>query len=467
MNSKPREECGVVAIWTPGEERAAELAYWALMSLQHRGQEAAGVASWNNQEIQIHKRTGLVHSALSPERLAEMKGSLAVGHVRYSTTGESTAHNAGPVEYNGERHTTVAHNGNLVGAGKIKQQLLEHGFEFNTDTDSELLAALLSDGDSLQSAAAHAMEKIKGAYAFAALSQGQIVAGRDRWGIRPLVIGRLDSGYVLASETCALDMLGATFLREVVPGEMVILDQNGLHSEQLLESQARPCSFEQIYFARPDSKMAGRVVYNTRIELGRQLAKDYPVEADLVIPVPDSGQLMAIGYAQKSGIQFGEGLVKNRYVGRTFIEPTPEQRAIALRRKFNTLPGAICGQRLVVVDDSLVRGSTMRHLIGMLKEAGAEEVHVRIASPPTRHPCHYGIDMGRPGEYVALDDEGQVRPADEVGKLVGADSLHYLSLPGLSRALKQPLGELCTACFTGQYPIPGEWESKNGLKELD
>lgn len=462
--SELKEECGVVALWTPGRDDAAHRAYWALMALQHRGQEAAGVAAWNRYEnVQVRKNIGLVHSALQPDELMGIPGDLAIGHVRYSTTGNSTRDNAGPVVFDNISSVAVAHNGNLVGAERLRRELEQEGHSFHTSNDSEMIAALLASQEDLSVAAEDMMHRIKGAYALAALGGGRIVAARDRWGIRPLVLGRLDEGYVIASETCALDMLGATVLREVVPGEMIILGKDGLQSSQVLQSTPRPCSFEQIYFARPDSQMAGRVVYNTRIELGRQLAKDYPVDADLVIPVPDSGQLMAIGYAQKSGIQFGEGLVKNRYVGRTFIEPTPEQRELALRRKFNTLPGAICGQRLVVVDDSLVRGATMAHLVRMLREAGAEEVHLRIAAPPTRHPCFYGIDMGREGEYVALDDQGMVRPADQVGKLLGADSLHYLSLPGLSRALKQPLGDLCTACFTGDYPIPGELEDKDGL----
>jgi len=458
-----KEECGVVAIWTPGRNDAANRAYWALMALQHRGQEAAGVAAWGNNQIQVLKNTGLVHSALHPEELDGLNGELAIGHVRYSTTGGSTHDNAGPVVFSDGRKVAVAHNGNIVGAERLKNQLQDDGCDFVTSNDSELLAAMLAKGDDLEQAALQMMEQVKGAYALAALSQGKIIVARDKWGIRPMVLGRLDDGYVLASETCALDMLGATVLREVVPGEMLVLSQDGLKSQQVLHSKPRPCSFEQIYFARPDSQIAGQVVYNNRVELGRQLARDYPVEADLVIPVPDSGQLMAIGYAQKSGITFGEGLVKNRYVGRTFIEPTQEQRELALKRKFNTLPGAICGQRLVVVDDSLVRGSTMSHLIKMLKAAGAEEVHLRVAAPPTRHPCLYGIDMGREGDYIALDDDGNPRHAEQIAAMLGADSLHYLSLPGLSRALKQPLGDLCTACFTGDYPISGEIENKDSL----
>jgi amidophosphoribosyltransferase len=448
----PQDACGVFGVWAPGEE-VSKLAYFALYALQHRGQEAAGIAISDGSSIVVYKDLGLVSQVFDEATLSALQGYLAVGHTRYSTTGSSTWENAQP----SFRSTpaggglALAHNGNLVDLEQLADRAKDLVGGLGSSTDSDLITALLAARPdvSVEQAAMEVLPTLKGAFSLVFMDEHCLYAARDPQGVRPLVLGRLERGWVVTSETAALDIVGASFVREIEPGELIAIDDDGLRSAHFAPAEPKGCLFEYVYLARPDTTIAGRNVYSARVEIGRRLAREHPVEADLVIPTPESGTPGAIGYAEESGIPFGMGLVKNAYVGRTFIQPSQTIRQLGIRLKLNPLRDVIRGKRLVVVDDSIVRGNTQRALVRMLREAGAVEVHVRIASPPVKWPCFYGIDFASRAELIAngLDLEG-IRAA------VGADSLAYVSLDGLVAASEQPRTRLCRACFDGEYPIP-------------
>ena len=439
-------------VWAPGEE-VSKLTYFGMYALQHRGQEAAGMAVSDGSGITVYKDLGLVSQVFDEQTLAPLTGHLAVGHTRYSTTGAPTWENAQPTLMSTPSGVTVAlaHNGNLVNTADLARELAEMGHDpGNTTSDSFLATAMLTadPDESVWSAAMRTLPKLRGAFCLVFADEQTLYAARDAHGVHPLVLGRLDNGWVVASETVALDIVGATFVREVEPGELIAVDEHGLRSERWATPEPKGCLFEYIYLARPDSTIAGRNVYATRVEIGRQLARQHPVEADLVIPVPESGTPAAIGYAEQSGIPYGQGLIKNSYVGRTFIQPSQAIRERGIRLKLNPLREHIRGKRLVVVDDTIVRGNTQRQVVRLLREAGALEVHVRISSPPIEWPCFYGIDFATKAELIAdgLDVDG-------IRRAIGADSLGYVSLDGLITATEQPRNRLCHACFDGEYPI--------------
>ncbi|WP_199440390.1 amidophosphoribosyltransferase [Umezawaea beigongshangensis] len=451
----PREECGVFGVWAPGEE-VAKLSYYGLYALQHRGQEAAGISVGDGSQVVVFKDLGLVSQVFDEQVLSSLRGHVAVGHCRYSTTGSTTWENAQPTF-----RTTAAgsglslgHNGNLVNTAELLEQAREAGVDMRhgATTDSDLVCGLIAATAAdigIEQAAMNLLPTLRGAFCLVFSDESTLYAARDPQGVRPLVLGRLERGWVVASETAALDIVGASFVREVEPGELIAIDADGLRSSRFATPEPKGCLFEYVYLARPDTSIAGRSVHATRVEIGRRLAIEHPAEADLVIPVPESGTPAAIGYAQASGIPYGSGLVKNAYVGRTFIQPSQTIRQLGIRLKLNPLRDVIRGKRLVVVDDSIVRGNTQRALVRMLREAGALEVHVRIASPPVKWPCFYGIDFASRAELIAngLDMDG-------VRRSVGADSLGYVSLEQLIAASEQPKTRLCSACFDGEYPIP-------------
>jgi amidophosphoribosyltransferase len=454
----PRDACGVFGVWAPGEE-VAKLSYFGLYALQHRGQEAAGIAVSNGHQILVYKDMGLVAQVFDESSLSTLTGHIAVGHCRYSTTGGSTWENAQPT-LGGTAAGTVAlaHNGNLTNTRELREVItsrygLGAGGELSrgNTTDTALITALLAgDQDhTLESTALEVLPILRGAFSLVFMDENTLYAARDAHGIRPLVLGRLDRGWVVASETAALDIVGAAQVREIEPGELVAIDADGLRSTRFAPATPTGCVFEYVYLARPDTTIAGRVVHEARVEMGRRLAREHPVDADLVMPVPESGTPAAIGYAQESGITYGKGLVKNAYVGRTFIQPSQTIRQLGIRLKLNPLRGAIRGQRLIVVDDSIVRGNTQRALVGMLREAGAAQVHVRISSAPVTWPCFYGIDFATRTELIASG-----LAVEEIRAGIGADSLGYISLEGMVAATDQPRERLCTACFTGEYPVP-------------
>jgi len=465
----PREECGVFGVWAPGED-VAKLTYYGLYALQHRGQEAAGIAVADGSQIIVFKDLGLVSQVFDEATLAGMVGHVAVGHCRYSTTGSTTWENAQPVFRHTAAGTGVAlgHNGNLVNttdlAGRARDAGLMNNGAMGATTDSDILGALLAHGAAdatLEQAALELLPTVRGAFCLTFMDENTLYAARDPHGVRPLSLGRLDRGWVVASETAALDIVGASFVRDIEPGELLAIDADGVRSTRFAEATPKACVFEYVYLARPDSNLAGRSVHSTRVEIGRELAREMPVDADLVIGVPESGTPAAVGYAQESGVPFGQGLMKNAYVGRTFIQPSQTIRQLGIRLKLNPLKEMIRGKRLIVVDDSIVRGNTQRSLIRMLREAGALEVHVRIASPPVKWPCFYGIDFASPAELIAnaANTEGsQAGMLEAVRHAIGADTLDYISLDGMIRATAQPIDRLCRACFDGVYPIelPGE-----------
>ena len=464
----PRDACGVFGVWAPNED-VAKLAYYGLYALQHRGQESAGIAVSDGNRIVVHKEMGLVAQVFDEPALTTLRGHIAVGHCRYSTTGASVWANAQPTfRSTGKTSLALGHNGNLINTRELADLLGgtgpgSNGIAATSDTDV-LTALFVSDrvgGDGepggvaggvaggVESAAAAVLPLVKGAYSLVFMDEQTLYAARDPHGFRPLVLGRLDSGWVVASETAALDIVGARFVREIAPGELVSIDGRGVRSRTFAAPQPSGCLFEYVYLARPDTTISGRGVHATRVEVGRQLAAEHPAEADLVIPVPESGTPAAIGFAEASGIPFGQGLVKNSYVGRTFIQPSQTIRERGIKLKLNPLRDAIAGRRIVVVDDSIVRGNTQRALVAMLREAGAAEVHVRVASPPVRWPCFYGIDFATRAELIA----GHLSP-EEICASIGADSLGYVSLAGLIEATTIPASRLCRACFDGQYPTP-------------
>ena len=452
----PQDQCGVFGVWAPGEE-VAKLTYFGLYALQHRGQESAGIATSTGEKILVYKDMGLVSQVFNEASLESLQGHIAVGHARYSTTGSSHWRNAQPT-LGRTAYGTVAlgHNGNLTNTSELMELLEErypnHESELRggNTTDTAVLTALLTGNpdSSLEDTAQELLPKVKGAYCLVFMDESTLYAARDPQGVRPLVLGRLERGWVVASESAALDIVGASYVREVEPGELIAIDENGLRSSRFAQEKRAGCVFEYVYLARPDTSISGRVVYESRVEMGRTLASEYPVEADLVMPTPESGTPAAIGYSEASGIPFGHGLVKNAYVGRTFIQPSQTIRQLGIRLKLNPLREVIAGKRLVVVDDSIVRGNTQRALVKMLKEAGAAEVHVRISSPPITWPCFYGIDFASRAELIASG-----LGVEDVRQSIGADSLGYLSKDGMIAATNQPESAMCTACFTGNYPI--------------
>ena len=451
-DDRPKEECGVFGVVAPGRE-VSRLSFYALHALQHRGQESAGIAVSDEGQVTVQRDLGLVSAVFDESSLRGLSGGAAIGHVRYSTTGANKWDNAQPVTHTrGEGIVALGHNGNLTNTGALRAEMETAGVDLRASTDSEIVAAMLAiEEGSLLAAACSVMPRLIGAYSVVAISGRELVAFRDPYGVRPLVLGRLDDdGWCVASETCALDQIGATYERDVRPGEAVRLTSTGVESRQAMPSQGgQMCVFEHIYFARPDSQMDGATVWQQRKEMGAELARESPADADLVVGLPDSGTPAGIGYAQESGIPFAEAVVRNRYVGRSFIQPDQALRQHGIRLKFNPLPAVIAGKRLLVVDDSIVRGNTTQQIVAMLLDAGATEVHMRISSPPILWPCFYGIDMADRSELVAAG-----RTVEEIAELTGAASLAYLSLAGLQRALRRPAGRFCRACFTGEYPIP-------------
>jgi amidophosphoribosyltransferase len=448
----PRDECGVFGIVAPGHE-VARLAYFALYALQHRGQESAGIATAQNGHIMAMRDQGLVSQVFDEQKLRALAGDMAVGHVRYSTTGANSWENSQPVWRADRREVALAHNGNLINAVELHNELREAGVSFRSTSDSEVLAALLSthEADELEDAVADVMARAEGAYSAVVMTKDRVLAFRDPAGLRPMALGMLGDRYCVASESCAFDIIGAKFLREVLPGEVLTLHPDGLRTRQAVPA-ARPafCVFEHIYFARPDSRLEGQFVQTSRSRMGENLAREAPTDADLVIAVPDSGNAAARGYARASGLPQDDGFVKNRYVARTFIQPGQELRKHGLRLKFNPLPDVVSGKRLVVVDDSIVRGNTTRQIVQMLRDAGAAEVHMRITAPPIRNPCHYGVDMSTREEMVAHG-----RTVEEIATELGVDSLAYLSLEGVYEAIRSTRETHCDACFSGDYPLSG------------
>lgn len=464
----PRDACGVFGVWSPGED-VAKLSYYGLQALQHRGQESAGIAVSDGYRIVVHKEMGLVAQVFDEPSLTALRGDIAVAHCRYSTTGAPVWANAQPTF----RSTPVAsvalgHNGNLTNTRELAGMLTpDTGLGMvHATTDTDVLTELLIDAAaataSLADAAAAILPRVQGAYSLVFMDEHTLYAARDPQGFRPLVLGTLGTrGWVVASETAALDIVGATFVREVLPGELIAMDERGVRSRTFAAPVPKVCLFEYVYLARPDTSINGRGLYATRVQIGRTLAAEHPAEADLVIPVPESGTPAAIGYAEASGIPYGQGLVKNSYVGRTFIQPSQTIRQLGIRLKLNPLRDVIDGKRIVVVDDSIVRGNTQRAIVAMLRESGARQVHVRIASPPVKWPCFYGIDFATREELIAGHSS-----VDEILSLIDADSLGYVSLDGLIAATEQPAGSLCRACFDGKYPLPvAEHERGKGVLE--
>ncbi|WP_240376061.1 amidophosphoribosyltransferase [Bacillus piscicola] len=447
------EECGVFAVW--GHKDAAQITYYGLHSLQHRGQEGAGIVVSDGEELSIHKGLGLVTEAFKEGELEQLHGHASVGHVRYATAGGGGLVNCQPLLFRSQTGSmAVAHNGNIVNANGVKHQLESQGSIFQSTSDTEVLAHLIKRSvyPRLEDQLKNALTMLKGAYAFAVLTEDKLMIAQDPNGMRPLSIGRLGDAYVVASETCAFDVIGAEYEREVLPGEIVIFDEDGIHSEMFSNNSSRSfCSMEYIYLSRPDSNLDQINVHSARKRLGKELAKEAPVEADIVTGVPDSSISAAIGYAEQTGIPYELGLIKNRYVGRTFIQPSQELREQGVKMKLSAVRGVVEGKRVVMVDDSIVRGTTSRRIVRLLKEAGATEVHVRISSPPITHPCFYGIDTSTKSELVAAEHS-----VEEMRENMGADSLTFLSIDAMLRGIGRPDNEpncgQCLACFTGKYP---------------
>jgi len=449
------ESCGVFGIYAPGIN-VAQTTFFALFALQHRGQESAGIAVSDGNGIKIHASMGLVSQAFTETDLELLKGHIGIGHNRYSTTGSSRPMNAQPIMVKSEDLTiALAHNGNIINHKLLRDELQERGYNFHTSSDSEVIANLIlaSPGQNWQEKIEYAMHRLQGAYSLVILTENKLIGVRDPFGVRPLCLGTIDSGWSIASESCALDHIGARFIREIEPGEILVIDSQGVKSFKKEDSKKALCIFEYIYFARPDSIIQGKLLYPTREAMGRILAEEYPVDADLVMGVPDSATAAGIGYSNASGIAYCEGLLKNRYVGRTFIEPEQRIRELGVQLKFNPLSQIIAGKRLIVVDDSIVRGTTTPHVVSLLRKAGATEVHLRICAPPIRYPCFFGVDMATRWELIAAK-----KTVPEIKEHLGADSLGYLSLNGLIRAVDLPRDIFCLACFTGAYPIPVQIE---------
>ncbi|MGY0694788.1 amidophosphoribosyltransferase [Virgibacillus sp. FSP13] len=447
------EECGVFGIW--GHEKAAEMTYYGLHALQHRGQDGAGVVTSDGNNLKIHKDLGLVNDVFKHANFDELQGHAAIGHVRYATQGDGGIANIQPLLFRSQTGSiALAHNGNIMNAHKLRGELEHEGSILQTTSDTEVLAHLIrrNGSDDFETALMEALRSLIGAYAFLIMKENKLYVATDPRGLRPLSIGRLGDAYVVASETCAFDLIGATFEREVIPGELVIIDNHGLSARKFAEPEPRTmCAMEYVYFSRPDSDVNQVNVHASRKKMGIELAKEAPVQADVVTGVPDSSISAAIGYAEQLGLPYEIGLIKNRYVGRTFIQPSQELREQGVKLKLSPVRGIVEGKRVIMIDDSIVRGTTSKRIVRMLKEAGATEVHVRIASPPITNPCYYGIDMSTRDELIAANYS-----LEGIAKLIGADSLAYLSESGLERAIiheELPNQGICKACFTGNYPV--------------
>lgn len=459
------ESCGVFGIYAPNED-VARITFFALFALQHRGQESAGIATTNGKGIQVYADMGVVSQVFSEESLSSLSGDIAIGHNRYSTRGSSRIGNVQPIVVGSGADTiAVAHNGNIINAEYLHNELRERGCKFRSSTDTEVIANLILSSTEKDwiGRIKYAMNRLKGAYSLTIMTRGTLFGVRDPLGVRPLCLGKLNNGWVIASESCALDHIGATVEKEIAPGEIISINNGGVNSYFVPVDRLGFCIFEYIYFARPDSVINGKLLYQTRQAMGAGLADEHPVDADLVMGVPDSATAAGVGYALRSGIPLGEGLIKNRYVGRTFIEPHQRIRELGVKLKFNPLPQILSGKRVVLVDDSIVRGTTTPKVISLLRRAGAKEVHMRICAPPLRFPCFFGVDMATQRELIAAH-----KTVDEIRELIGADSLGYLSLEGLFKAVDLPRNIFCSACFTGDYPIPVQLEmDKLALETLD
>ena len=466
-DDKPHEECGIVGAYVPGES-VARTVFFGLFALQHRGQESAGIATSQGDKIHLKAKMGLVSQVFREETLAVLPGHLGIGHTRYSTMGGSKEYNAQPLISKGQRgEIAVGHNGNVINAAALRVEMAEEfGSTFEKTSDTEVIAELFAKapGNDWFEVSAYAMRRLKGAYSLAIMTKDKLIAVRDPLGIRPLCLGTLNGGWVVASETAALDNLGAEFVRELENGETLVIDENGVESKIWSGSRSTHamCVFEQIYFARPDSILNGELAYETRQRLGAEVYREHPVEADIVVGIPDSSTPHAVGLAAAAKIPYAEAIIRNRYVGRTFIAPDQKARAQGVQTKFNAMRGVVEGKRLLVVDDSIVRSTTITRVIKMLRHAGAAEVHVRVASPPIKSTCHFGVDMATLSELIAAK-----MTIEEITKYIDADSLAYLSVDGLLRAVRAPKNSYCTGCFTGNYPIPVQLEmNKMGFEAV-
>lgn len=447
-----KDHCGIFGIYNLKEDSPSKSVYYGLFALQHRGQESAGIAVSDGKEIGHHKGMGLVNQVFNEEILNRLKGRIAMGHVRYSTTGSSIIENAQPIVIDTHYgRIALAHNGNLINSNLLRQELKDKGLSFVGTSDSEVIASMIatSKKEEFEDAVIDTLKRCKGAFSLLLMTKDKLLAVRDPNGIRPLSIGKFGSGYVVSSETCALDIIGAQFVRDVSNGEIVAIDKDGIRSKTWeMGDREAICVFEYIYFARPDSVLHRRGVYESRFQMGKYLAKEHPVEADVVIPVPESGVPAAIGFSAESKITFGEGLIKNRYVGRTFIQPNQEIRDLGVKLKLNPIRDAVRGKKVVIIDDSIIRGTTSRQIVRLVREAGAREIHMRVSSPPNLNPCFYGIDTATKAELIAAN-----LSIDGIRKYLEADSLGYLSINNLIRSISLPAGNLCLACLNGEYPV--------------
>ena len=463
----PREECGVVGVYSNNTYPISKEIFFGLYALQHRGQESAGICTSDGNNFNIHKGMGLVAQVFEESIFDNLKGNIGIGHTRYSTTGSSKIENAQPFLTQGANiDIALAHNGNVINSNELKNEIIDSGHQLLSSSDSEIIAHLIAfaPAQSWKDKIAYCMRKIQGAYSLVFMDKNELIGMRDPLGVRPLCIGKKKDEWVIASESCALDHMGADFVREINPGEAVLINKNGpitIYQRELSETMGA-CVFEHIYFARPDSKINGSLLYKNRMAMGAELAKEFPTEADMVIGVPDSATAAAVGYSQESGIPFGEGLVKNRYVGRTFIIPDQIRRDLGVRWKLNPLTELIKGKRIIVVDDSIVRGTTTPHVVNLLRKGGAKEIHFRICSPPIISPCHFGVDMATKSELIAANME-----VEEIRNFIGADSLGYLSNEGLIKSVNLKRNELCMGCFTGNYPIPVQLEMDKLILETE
>jgi len=445
------ESCGIFGVYTPGQD-TARLVFFALFALQHRGQECAGIAVTDGSSLRVHAAPGLVSQVFHEDTLASLKGYAAIGHTNYSTTGSRRPPTPEPfMARHGDWLAAVSHNGNITNSAVLRHEMEDAGHVFESESDAEVIAklAVLAPGDTWREKIAHSLRRLQGAYSLAILTPDGLVAARDPMGVRPLCVGVIEGGQVIASESCALAHIGAEFVRDVRPGEAYFIGQEAGSLQQERNGRRAFCVFEHIYFARPDSTLEGRLVYNARLAMGAQLAREHPVDADMVVGVPDSATAAAIGYARAAGIPYREGLLKNRYVGRTFISPNQRLRDVGVKMKFSPLSPLIRDKRLIVVDDSIVRGTTTPHVVKLLRQAGASEVHMRVCAPPLRHPCPLGVDMASEWELIAAR-----LSVPEIREYLGVDSLGYTSIPGLIKSVGLPRDVLCLACVDGDYPLP-------------
>ena len=460
---RPHEACGVFGLYGPGVE-VARLAYFGLFALQHRGQESAGIAVGDGEDVHVHREMGLVNQIFTEEIMAQLRGFVAIGHTRYSTAGGSELCNAQPFRLHDPDlgDFALAHNGNLANAVALQRRLERQGHVLTSNSDSEIIAKLitLTPGTSWEAKLRHVMPQLSAAYSIVICTPRELIAVRDPYAVRPLVLGQMDGHWVIASETCAIDTVGGQAIREVAPGEILRIDGDGedfLHSSVGQPARQRAsCLFEHIYFSRPDSDLGAGSLYSERQRMGQELAREFLVDADIVISVPDSATPAATGYAAERGIPFMDGLIKNRYIGRTFIQPDQRLRELGVRLKFNPIPGVLQGKRVIMIDDSIVRGTTTRKLVQLLRQAGAREVHIGVTSPAFRHPCYLGIDVAQYNELIAHREQ----TLDGIARALEADSLHYLSLSGLIRATGLPANHFCTGCLTGQYPVTVQLEEE-------